>query len=205
MARRYRTRPCARAALVERVEIGQEAALARRRQIDRLAFGGERAGGIGRIERIWNQHRRLAGAARHPALGGDRCEKQTLARAVEHQHFAFRIDRARQLVAAAEPGGDRLAEWFDALVGRVAAEVRRDARRAIGPTKGGTGCCGSPTDRLMTGFAGRDAGDQLGQPHERRAAVDRRSSGSGRLALGGHHGHALTEAGRARRTRLSTH
>ena len=64
--------------IVERIEIGQEAALARCRQIDRLAFGGERAGGIGRVERIWNEHGRLAGAARHPALGGNRREKQTL-------------------------------------------------------------------------------------------------------------------------------
>ena len=53
--------------VVERVEIGQEAAFARRRQIDRLAIGRERAGGIGRIERIWNQHRRFAGAAATPS------------------------------------------------------------------------------------------------------------------------------------------
>ena len=58
--------------LVERVEIGQEAALARRRQIDRLAVGGERAGRIGGVERIGDQDRGLAGARRDPARGGDR-------------------------------------------------------------------------------------------------------------------------------------
>ena len=98
----------------------------RRRQIDRLAIGGERAGAIGGIERIGDQHRRqgsgLAGAGSDPALGGDGGEEQAFARAVEHQHFVFGIDRPRQFVAAAEPVGDRAAERLDALVGRVAAE-----------------------------------------------------------------------------------
>ena len=110
--------------VVERVEIGQETTFARRRQIDRLAVGGERAGGIGRVKRIGDQHRRLASATRDPTPGGNGREEQALARAVEHQHFAFRIDRPRELVAAAEPGCDRAAERLDAFVGRVAAEIR---------------------------------------------------------------------------------
>ena len=81
--------------VVERVEIGQEGARPRRRHIDRLAVGGERAGGIGGIERIGDQHRRLAGTRFDPALGSDGGEEQSLARAVEHQHFAFGIDRPR--------------------------------------------------------------------------------------------------------------
>jgi hypothetical protein len=43
-------------------------------------------------------------------------------------------------------------------------------------------------------LAGRDVGNQLGQPHEGRAAIDRRSGVRRRLALGGHHGHGCTRA-----------
>jgi hypothetical protein len=118
------------------VKIGQETALVCGRQIDRLAVGGERAGAIGGIERIGDQHRRqnagLDGAGLHPALGGDGAEEQALAGAVEHQHFAFRIDRPRQSVTAAEPGGDRPAERLDAFIGRITAELiqMRGQRRA---------------------------------------------------------------------------
>ncbi len=188
--------------VVERVEIGQEGAFPCRRQIDRLAIGGERAGAIGGIERIGDQHGRLAGARLDPALGGDGGEKQALARAVEHQDFAVGVDRPRQFVAAAEPLRDRAAERLAAFVGRIAAEfvkmrgdLRADERR----------------DRVLRladrqidgGLAGRDAGDQFGQPHERRAAFGRRSRDAGRLALGGHHGHAATQAGPARGTTVN--
>ena len=61
--------------LVERGEIGQEGGLARRRQIDRLAIGGERRRAIGGIKRIGNEHRGLAGAGTDPSLGGDGGEK----------------------------------------------------------------------------------------------------------------------------------
>ena len=95
----------------------------------------------------------LPARRRDPALGGNRGEEQALARAVEHQHFVFRIDRPRQLVAAAEPGGDGAAERLGALVGRIAAEFV-EMRGELGPTKDGIGCCGSPTDRLMAGLPG---------------------------------------------------
>ncbi len=132
---------------------GRKRARARRRQIDRLAIGGERTGAIGGVERIGDQHGRLAGARRDPALGGDGGEEQALARAVEHEHFVFGIDRPRQLVAAAEPFGDGAAERLAALVGRVAAEFV-EMGGEFGPTKDGIGCCGSPTDRLMAGLPG---------------------------------------------------
>ena len=162
--------------VVERVEIGQEGARPRRRQIDRLAVGGERAGGIGGIERIGDQHRRLAGARFDPALGGDGGEEQALARAVEHQHFAFGIDRPRQFVAAAEPGRDRAAERFAAFVGRVAAEFVEMGGN-LGADEGRNWMLRLADRQIDGGLARLDAGDQFGQPHERRAAVDRRSSG----------------------------
>ena len=102
--------------VVERIEVGQEAGLARGRQIDRLAIGADRACRISRVKRIGNEHGRRARARRHPVLGGERREKQSLAGAVEHQHFVGRIDRARQVVAAAKPLRDRDAELVEALV-----------------------------------------------------------------------------------------
>ena len=69
-------------------------------------------------------------------LAASAARKQSLAGAVEHQHFVGRIDRARQVVAAAEPACDRDAELVEALVGRIAAELvdmrgddRADERR----------------------------------------------------------------------------
>ena len=79
--------------VVERIEIGQKAGRRRRRQIDRLAIGRDRACRISRIERIGDQHRGLAGTLRHVIFGGKRGEEKSLARAVEHQHFGARIDR----------------------------------------------------------------------------------------------------------------
>ena len=62
-------------------------------------------------------------SAAGPARGRDRGQEQALARAVEHQDFGRRIDRARQLEAAAEPGGGGVAEGVEALVHRIAAEL----------------------------------------------------------------------------------
>ena len=125
-------------------------------------------------------------------------EEQALARAVEHQHLAFGIDRARQPVAAAEPGGDGLAERFDALVGRIAAEIV-EMRGEHRPDEGGIGCCGSPTERLIGGLPGSmPAISSVSRTNgERLSAAG--AADYGRLALGGHHGHA-DRAGRARDT-----
>ena len=65
--------------LVERVEIRQEAVGARRRQIDRLAISGPRAGGIGRIERIRDQKRGFA-FARADVTGGGDCSEENPSR-----------------------------------------------------------------------------------------------------------------------------
>ena len=117
--------------VLQRIEIGQEAGRRGRRQIDRLALGGDGAGRVGGIKRIGNEHRRPTGARAHPALGGERGEKKPLARAVEHQDFRRRIDPARERIAAVEPFSHGLGERLDALVHRVAAELldmRRDHR-----------------------------------------------------------------------------
>ena len=182
-ARRYRTRRCARAGRRSSASrSGRKPVVARRRQIDRLAIGGDRAGRISGIERIGDEHGRPAGARRHPVLGGERGEKQSFARAVEHQHFGRRIDRALERVAAAEPLRDGCAELVEALVGRIAAEFvdmggdhRPDKRR----------------DRMLRladreadrGLARREAVEQFAQPHERRARAGAREQvRRGRLA-----------------------
>src|SRR6185312_12557077 len=113
-------------------EIGQEAALLARGQINRLAFGGSSAGTVSGVKRIGDEHGGLAGAACDPALGGDGGEKQSLARATEHQDFMLGVDGARELVAAVEPLRGGVTERLGALVGRVAAEVRK-VRRDLGP------------------------------------------------------------------------
>ncbi len=125
----------------------------RRRQIDGLAFGCERAGAVGGVERIGDQHRGFAGAWADPALGGDGGEEQALARAVEHEYFVFGVDRPCQFVAAAEPLGDGAAERVAALVGRVAAEFV-EMGGEFGADERRNRCCGSPTDRLMAGLPG---------------------------------------------------
>ena len=87
----------------KRVEVGQEAGCGRGGQVDRLAIGRHRAGGIGGVERIGNQHSRAAASAGDPARSRHGGEKQPLARAVEHEDFTAGINRARQRKAAAEP------------------------------------------------------------------------------------------------------
>ena len=151
--------------LIESIEIGQEPALARRRQIDRLAICRECAGGVGGIKRIWNEDSRPARATRDPAFCSDRCKEQALACAVEHQHFIFGIDRACELVAAAEPVGDRAAKRFDAFVGGIATEVgeMRVKRRADEVRNWVLWLADREiNDRL----AGLDAGNERGEPHE---------------------------------------
>ena len=122
--------------LGQRVEIGQKAGRRGGRQIDRLAIGRDGAGGIGGIERIGDQHGRAAAAAADEARRRDGGEKQPLARAVEHQDFVRRIDRARQREAPPEPAGGGRAKRVEALVHGIAAELvdmggedRADERR----------------------------------------------------------------------------
>ena len=100
---------------------------------------------------------------------------------------------ARQLEAAAEPGGGRLAKRVEALVHRIAAELgdmggqhwaneRRDGVLRLADRQ---------ADR---GLAGPGVAQQLAQPHERRAA-DIGPGGRGRGdAFGGGHEHRLKAA-----------
>ena len=154
----------------ERVEIGQEAGPRRGGQIDRLAIGGGRAGRIGGIERIGNQDRGAAGARRDMTFGGEGGEKQSFARAVEHQDFRLGIDRPGQAKAPAEPAGGGAAERFGSLVGRIAAEIGQ---------MGGEHRSDEERDRMLRLADGEidrrlarlGIAQKLGQPHERRARV----------------------------------
>ena len=119
----------------ERVEVGQEAGRGGRRQIDRLAIGRHRARRIGGIERVGHQHRRPPASAADPARRGDRGEKQSLARAIEHQDFVWRVDRARQLEASAEP---------------VRCGLGRNRRAPCSSDSGRTRRCGRPAPGQRT-------------------------------------------------------
>ena len=173
--------------LVERIEVRQEAGLARGRQIHRLAVGADRAGGISGVKRIGNKHRRPPMAGLDPILGGECREKQSLAGAAEHQHFVCRIDRSRQLIAAAEPSGDGNAEFIEALVRGIAAEFRdvsghdRPDERRNRMLRLADG----ETDRRL---AGRRIANELARAHEGRPPIrraNRRGAGFGAKRNGG--------------------
>ena len=155
----------------QRVEVGQEARLRPRREVDRLAVGRDRAGRIDRIERIGDQHCGPASARLYKSLGGDRREEEPLARAAEHEHLACGIDFARQFVAAVEPRGRGGAEALGPLVGRIAAEIiqMRLQHRADEGRNRMLRLADGEADR---GLARRRIGEQFGKAHEWRALVD---------------------------------
>src|SRR5262249_54031723 len=109
--------------------------------------------------------------------------------------FAFRVDRTRELVSTIEPLCHGAAKWLDAFVRRVAAKIRNMSgeRRS---DKGRDRMLWLADRHIDRGLTRLDVGDQFGQPHEGRARVDRRSSMRVGLALGDHHGHAVTEGAR---------
>ena len=92
----------------------------------------------------------------------------------EDEDFAQRIDRAGERVAAAEPGGDRLAEAIGAGIGRIAAEIR-NMRGEDRPDEGRNRVLRLADRDVDRGLARLDAGQKLGEPHERRACVSRPS------------------------------
>ena len=154
-ARRGRRRPCARAA-PRRARRDRAGSRSRASPADRPARSRRRR------RRPHRPHRTDWGSASRvlPARG---LTQRVAAMAARNRPSRVPLSTstslsgstgARQLVAAAEPCGDGVAERFDALVGRVAAEVSRDARRAPGRRRIGIGCCGSPTERLMAGLPG---------------------------------------------------
>ena len=77
---------------------------------------------------------------------------------------------AREFVAAVEPGRDRVAERLDAFVGRIAAEVgeMRGQHRA---DEGRHRMLRLADRQIDDRLARLDAGNELGQAHEGRAAV----------------------------------
>ena len=172
----------------ERVEVGKKARGRGGRQIDRLAVRCGRAGGIGGIEGIGNQHGRAAASATDPARRSDGGEKQALARAVQHQDFMRRVDRPRQGKASAEPAGGGLAQRVDAFVHGVAAELGDMGRknRAHERRHGMLRLAHREADRGLARFV---IAQQFAQPHEGRAA-NICPGGRGRgLAFGGGHEH----------------
>jgi hypothetical protein len=135
------------------------------------------------------------------AICATHLSRQTLAGAVEHQHLGFRIDRARQFVAAIEPARCGRPEGVDALVNRVAAELvnaagqhRPDERRhrmlRLADRQG---------DRRLSR---RHIRDQLVEASEWRARVGQMRRGW--LAFGWGHGHACNSVRRAGSTRRNS-
>jgi hypothetical protein len=88
------------------------------------------------------------------------------------------------------PGGNGLAERLDAFVGWIAPEVA-EVPGQHGADEIRYRMLRLADRKVNDRLARLDAGNQLAQPNEGRAALDRRSSERGRLALGGHRGHGL--------------
>ena len=175
--------------LAQRIEVGQKSGCRRGRQIYRFAVGGGGAGGVGGIKRIGNEHGRPAGTRLYPSLGGEGCKKEPLAGAVEHQHFACRVDRTLKHVAAIEPGGDRLAEGIEPPVHRIASEffdVRGDHRR----NERGYRMLRFADRHADRGLPLRDVAEKLAQTHERRARLLRVNAQ--KRVLAGHLIHSST-------------
>ena len=173
---------------VEAVEVGHERIGGGRREIDRLAVDRFRRRGVRHVERIGDQDRRLPGARADPALRRDGGEEQALARAAEHDDFVFRIERAFEAVAPAEPIDRRATKLLGAFAERVAAEPR-EMRRQHRPDKGRNRML-RLAHREVDGRLGRlEVAEQLGKAHERRARVGGPSGRRGSLAFGIRHGH----------------
>ena len=186
--------------LAERIEVGEEFRRPRGRQVDHVAIGRDRAGRIGGVERIGHEDRGLARTLRDEALRGERAEKEALARAVEHQHLAVRIRRARQAIAPRRPLGRRFAEMRQAFVPRIAAEVL-DVRRDDGRDEIGNRVLGFADAEIDDRLAGLDAGDEVGETREGRARVDGPAGGRLGLWLAGYADHdSIQAAGRSAAT-----
>jgi len=174
--------------LGERVEIGKKTGGGGGRQVDRLAVGRYRARGVGGVERVGDEHRGPAAAPADETRGGDGGEKQSLARAVEHENFARGIDRPWQREAAPEPVGGGPAEVVEPLVHGVAAELV-DMGREDGGDEGRNGMLRLAHGEADCRLAGLGGAKELAQPHEGRAA-EVGAGGRGRgLAFGGGHVH----------------
>jgi hypothetical protein len=108
--------------------------------------------------------------------GGDGGEEESLARAVEHQHFGFGIDRAVEPKAPAEPGGGGLEKRIDAAVGGIAAKVgkMRGQYRADEGRDRMLRLADRQCDRRL---AGLHIGQQIIEPRKGRACVGRPGPG----------------------------
>jgi hypothetical protein len=187
--------------LRQRVKIGQEAVGGGRRQVDRLAACPYRAGRIGGVERIGDQHRGCTASAFGPAGRRHRCQEQALAGAVQHHDLVHRIDRPRQFESPAEPLRRRLAEVVEPFVHGIAAELV-DMGGNHRTDEGGNAVPGFANRKADGRFSRRAVAQELAQPHERRAAdIGARGGGLGRVsgqrwgdAFGGGHVHRLSGA-----------
>ena len=176
---------------IERIEIGKKSALPGRRHVDDLAVGRVRSRRIGRVERVRHQDRRPPGAIRDMAPRSDRAEKQALARAVEHQHLTVGIGHAGELVAPRRPFRRGATKLRRAFIARIAPEIL-DVGGDHLPDEIGHRVLGLADPEVDRRLAGRDAGVELGEAHERGARVDDTSARQREPAFGAVHGHLHT-------------
>src|SRR5207344_1167401 len=97
-------------------------------------------------------------------------EEQALARAVEHNDFGLVVHWPTEVVTLRQPGGGSLAKAFSALVGRIPAEIvqMRLQHRSDERWNRMLRLADRKIDRRL---ARLDVGQELVQPHERRAPL----------------------------------
>jgi len=125
-----------------------------------------------------------AAALADPLPGGDCSEKKSLARSVEHEHFAMRINRAVELKTPPEPGRGRCEKRIDAAVGGIARELRqmRGQHRTHEIRNGVLRLAHGQGDRRL---ARLHIGQQIVEPRKGRACVGRPGRGqNGHVWLG---------------------
>ena len=150
------------------LEVGEVPRLGRGVEIERLAAGAVGAAEIGLIERIGEQHDGATAAEVLAPDGRQRREEQALARAVEGQHLARKVDRLGEPVAPDDPAGDRLAQLVRAADPRIGAEQLLGLDQLVGHERRHRllGIAGGHLDGLLV--AGLDAVEQARRPGERR-------------------------------------
>ena len=164
--------------VVERIEIGKKAGLRGRRQIDRLAIGGVGAGRIGARSNGLGIRiaRRALASARHCGCAAMAPRGTGLrgCRSAPGSRFRDRAARGRSKRRASQlrdgAGGNARCPCS-----RDSGRIRRYAAANTGPTKGGTGCCGSPTAQIDRP-ACRARRWQAGRSDARKASAPRRSA-----------------------------
>ncbi len=173
--------------LLQLIEIGQVAGIRRGVEEIRFAAGAVCSTNIGLVIRVGDQHHRLA----IETLAADcrqRREVQALARAVDGQNLARRIDGAGKAVAPADPSSDGLAQFVGAADLRIARQLGSCLGQLLGDERRHRLARIADGELDRPRMARRDVLEQASRPGEGRNDP---ALGEGLKAGGSEHGQSL--------------